>query len=167
MRFGKRKRAGLFALSLMTAFLTALGAGRAIAQPSLRLVVEPEVVRTRTVVTATVSGARPGTQVRLFASLFLGETFLGPFSSECGDFGFRLALGEPVKHIRTADGVTDQTGTATLRFRMPARLPPRYNGIKVYFQAAGFVLVRDSGGNCSVRTATTNVDCSTIRLDLK
>ena len=136
------------------------------AQPAFTLSVIPEVVTTGTRCEAIVTGARPSTQLKLFGSIGQGDATIGPWSSPCGDFSFRLLLAPDVKYLRGADGVADATGAATLRFRIPSRLPPRYNGVKVYFQVGGASTMPDGSGGCEVRTATTNVDCCTVRLGI-
>lgn len=159
------KRAGMIA-ALALLFVGAR-AERAAAQPTFDLSIVPDVVTEGTRGQAIVSRVRPGAHLRLFASVATGSSRVGPWTTPCGDVYFNLGLAPDVRYLRGADGTSDASGSAILRFKLPATLPPRYNGVKVYFQCAAVKTVTDGGGGCSALTGTSNLDCATIVLDAR
>ena len=164
MTFGEKAVRAIAGLAFLV--VTFGSAERAAAQPRLLLEVRPEIVTRGTRCEAVVTGARPSASLRLFASVTTGAATVGPWATECGDVRFSLLLGGNVRHIAVADGIADGNGSARLQFRIPPRLPDRYNGIKVYFQVGAALAVPDGTGGCTIRTLTSNVDCSTVDFGL-
>lgn len=159
------KRAGTLAAC---AFIWVCAGGeKASAQPTFNLSILPEVVTEGTRCQAIVSRVRPGAHLRLFASVNLGSSRVGPWSTPCGDVFFDLLLAPDVRYLRAADGTSDANGSAVLRFKIPATLPSRYNGVKVNFQCAAVKAVTDGSGGCTAAMGTSNLDCATIQLEVR
>ncbi len=138
-------------------------AARAQAQPqSFALDMQPPSIGPGSVVTATVSGARPSSAISIVMSTGLGNAVVGPFNGACGPFLVPLDIAPPVREI--GRGRVTAAGTFETSFAVPSRLPLRLNGRSVYSQAFFVRPIRPPEGGCRYHIATSVVASVTVHV---